>query len=250
MIHKISSSTKDHEHLSQRLPTSPPAINFDYRGLVVKKPWGYEYLLFENRHVAVWVLFLNQGHKTSMHCHPQKKTSLLVLSGEVETSTLENSFRLKALEGLMIGRKVFHSTMATSPEGAVIMEVETPPIKNDLVRLNDAYGRENKGYEGIADISFETDGYEYCYFEPASASQKGNIKKRDLHVHTHESGADLLAYLEKAEKGVMNILQGTLSDAGGNLLAEPGDALEIDELKSHIGKGGKIDPKFITLYIS
>ena len=55
---------------------------FDYSKVVVKKPWGYEYLIYQNDSVAVWVLFISKGYQTSMHCHPKKKTTLIVLSGK------------------------------------------------------------------------------------------------------------------------------------------------------------------------
>ena len=43
---------------------------YDYSKVVVRKPWGYEYLIFSNEKSAVWILFLKAGEQTSMHCHP------------------------------------------------------------------------------------------------------------------------------------------------------------------------------------
>ena len=54
---------------------------FDYSKVIVKKPWGYEYLVFENEFVAVWMLHIVRKRKTSMHSHPQKRTSLILLTG-------------------------------------------------------------------------------------------------------------------------------------------------------------------------
>ena len=48
--------------------------NIDYSKLVVRKPWGYEYLTFQSKKVAVWILCLKKGQQTSMHVHPKKKT--------------------------------------------------------------------------------------------------------------------------------------------------------------------------------
>ena len=56
---------------------------FDYSRVIVKKPWGYEYLVFENEFVAIWMLHIVRKRKTSMHSHPQKRTSLIVLAGNV-----------------------------------------------------------------------------------------------------------------------------------------------------------------------
>ena len=63
----------------------------DYSRAVVRKPWGYEYLIFSGPTVAVWVLHIKKGAQTSMHCHPGKTTSLVVLDGEAQCSTLEHN---------------------------------------------------------------------------------------------------------------------------------------------------------------
>ena len=34
--------------------------NEDYSNIVVRKPWGYEYLIFCNDIVAIWILFLKE----------------------------------------------------------------------------------------------------------------------------------------------------------------------------------------------
>ena len=47
-----------------------------------KKPWGYEYLAYENQKVALWLLYIKPNHQTSMHCHPLKTTGLTLLDGE------------------------------------------------------------------------------------------------------------------------------------------------------------------------
>ncbi len=248
MIHKIKTTQKDLDALSGRKAGSS-ALNLDYHKLVVKKPWGYEYLLYENSLVAVWVLFLNYGHSTSMHCHPNKKTSLIVLSGEVETSSLNGAHSLAVSDGLLIDAKTFHSTKAVSEGGAIIMEIETPPNKNDLVRLEDRYGREQKGYEGIANISFETEGYEYCYFEPGTVSKQGKIKNSNVHFITHHKPDDLVNYLQKIDSGVLGIVEGVLYDTSGEVLAEPGDSMETRELKTHMSNGAQIKSRFVTLHL-
>ena len=47
----------------------------------------------------------------------------------------------------MIRPGLFHSTKNHEDETAIILEVETPIDKDDLVRFKDDYGRENKPYE-------------------------------------------------------------------------------------------------------
>lgn len=145
----------------------------NYKNCVVRKPWGYEYLLFENELVAIWSLRINGKHATSMHCHPLKKTSLILLSGEALCNTLLHRNYLSALDGLTLEKAVFHSTKALSLNGIEVIEVETPPNKTDLVRLNDSYGREGHGYEGTSEMETEDlRRFNYFYFEELSLKEK------------------------------------------------------------------------------
>ncbi len=185
MIKRLFRSEADLANLSNRrvvLPTEKDM--FDYRGLVVNKPWGYEYLLFENNHVAIWTLHITKDHGTSLHCHPQKRTSLIVLSGTVLVSGLIDQFTLNEKDALTIESGVFHSTKALSDD-VILIEVETPPNKSDLVRLKDEYGRQNKGYEGQTEMSRELDKYSYHFFDHQhykDASVLGQKKINNLNL--------------------------------------------------------------------
>jgi acetolactate synthase I/II/III large subunit len=136
---------------------------FDYSKVIVNKPWGYEYLVFENEFVAIWMLHIVRKRKTSMHSHPQKRTSLILLSGNATCSHLEGSEKLNPMEGIIIDEGVFHLTEASSElpiepqseNGIWVMEIESPPNKADLVRMKDEYGRSGKAYEGTENMVFD-----------------------------------------------------------------------------------------------
>ena len=119
--------------------------NTDYSAVIVKKPWGSEYLCYRNGDVAIWFLNIRKGEKT-MHCHPTKNTGLAVLQGEIELSFIRNKMLLTGLDKIHIFRARFHSSAAISD--AFLFEVESPEDKEDLIRLDDNYGREEQGYEG------------------------------------------------------------------------------------------------------
>jgi len=165
MIHQISQKPIDQEKIDEVSNGSGAAVKEspDYSDVIVKKPWGYEYLAFENEFVAIWILQLVRKRKTSMHCHPKKKTSLIILSGEAVCRHLEGEIELDELEGVIIDRGAFHSTEASSElpispvseNGIWLMEIESPPQKSDLVRLKDAYGRAGTSYEGKDNMVFE-----------------------------------------------------------------------------------------------
>jgi hypothetical protein len=121
-----------------------------YIDKIVKKPWGYEYLIYENTDVGLWFLHIEKDQCTSMHCHPKKTTGLVLLDGQAEISFLADKRRLEGISKVMIRRGLFHSTKALSDNGAFVLEIETPVDKHDLVRLNDKYGRQSTPYEGVS----------------------------------------------------------------------------------------------------
>jgi len=168
MIKKIFVSEIDRYNLSKhKTIEGEPRDTFNYKRIVVKKPWGYEYLLFENNFVAIWILHIKKDYETSMHCHPLKKTSLVVLSGKVQSSTLSEWFDLNVLDGLIIENGVFHTSKAVSND-VFIMEIETPPNKKDLVRLKDSYGREGKSYEGKDKMTRQLYKFKHVFFEESN----------------------------------------------------------------------------------
>lgn len=122
----------------------------DYANTLVRKPWGSEYLLFQNQWTAGWLLNLAAGHSTSMHCHPRKDTSLIVVRGKVRCQTFSGVFDREAGDAVFLEKGAFHQTYALPSHDATLLEVETPPMKRDLVRLHDHYGRVGAGYEGAA----------------------------------------------------------------------------------------------------
>ncbi len=150
----------------------------EFYNVVVNKPWGYEYLMFQNEEVAIWMLYLKKGFCTSMHCHPSKKTSLLVLSGEAKTSTLNKEYILKEKENLIIEKGVFHRTEALSENGIFVIEVETPVNKRDLYRLKDEYHRAQTKYTSKENITNKLYNYHYLFIkdERDKASTFGKYK--------------------------------------------------------------------------
>lgn len=119
----------------------------------IKKPWGFEYLLFENNNVAIWHLFIDAYQQTSMHCHPNKKTGLIVLDGAAKISFLDGEHKLFYGEKIMIRNGVFHRTTSMTPYPLQLFEIENPVNKQDIVRLDDLYGRTHSDYMGDSSIN-------------------------------------------------------------------------------------------------
>jgi len=118
--------------------------------MVVKKPWGYEYIVYDDKDkIGITFLNIKYKHKTSLHCHPKKKTGFILLDGVVDIDLgFYDRKRIKSLEKIMIRPGLFHQTKAISNIGAKVIEIESPKNKQDLIRFKDSYGRQNKPYEG------------------------------------------------------------------------------------------------------
>ncbi|HJZ11138.1 MAG TPA: thiamine pyrophosphate-binding protein, partial [Acidobacteriota bacterium] len=235
MINKIALTERDREQL-EGLKINAQDLqddHYDYSKVVVKKPWGYEYLIFCNEAIAVWILYLKAGAQTSMHCHPGKKTSLVVLEGKICCSTMTESLDRSAGEGLLIAKGVFHQSTTLSETGAFVMEIETPVNKRDLVRLKDKYGREGKGYETEDQHSFNTQNYNYISFQ--NLGIQNNLKKRfgqcsmTFKELTDEKVLDEV--LELNPEDVICLLKGQLLDPSKQSVIQVGDTMTVESLK-------------------
>lgn len=113
---------------------------------VITKPWGHEYRVYRDPFFDVWRLSINAGCSTSEHCHPHKSTALICLSGAGKVRFLNGDYGIAPPDLLHIGRGVFHGTENTGSTPLVLIEVEVPRNKLDLVRANDRYGRGGTPY--------------------------------------------------------------------------------------------------------
>jgi hypothetical protein len=156
-----------------------------------------------------------------MHCHPNKNTGFVVLDGEVELSFLRNTIPLKSLDKIHIFRSRFHSTKAISDGGAFIFEVETPEDKDDLVRLEDAYGREKTAYEGK---NFHTPRTEDCLMIPEAKVRPRPFMFQGCEIsHLKLMRTDLL---DKKEEELYIITDGGVVTSKNQNVVWPGDVID------------------------
>jgi GDP-L-fucose synthase len=195
----------------------------NYKNIVVLKPWGYEFLVYENSSVAVWFLYIKNNFSTSMHCHPNKKTSLVVLDGNAYSNTFAERTYLDSNEALIINKGVFHSTKSLSRDGLLMMEIETPPDKTDLVRLRDRYGRQNNGYEGTSEMVYANlDAYGYFDFFNENIHKEHILKNKILTSEIYDNTT--IANFKTYDNEMIVSFQGDLIDgATQQTLMEVGD---------------------------
>ena len=205
------------------------AKEVSYRSVFVKKPWGYEYLMFDNGAIGIWYLHIQPGGRTSMHCHPHKKTGLVLLSGEALVSSLNDSIPLKPLGKVNIRQRLFHSTVALSREGISAIEVESPPDKTNLVRLDDEYGRDEESYEGPTSI-FPMDGT-CVQLRPPEEGQPRAYSLCGCHLRVERfEDALSLKQRQRISEEVAVVLEGGLFSRSGEPVLSPADVVSSGTL--------------------
>jgi mannose-6-phosphate isomerase-like protein (cupin superfamily) len=109
----------------------------------VDKPWGYEIIWAETERYVGKVLHINAGHKLSRQYHNKKEETFLIESGEMDLEVGQGAdlktIRMKKLDSFHCLPKTIHRMVAVTDVDVV--EVSTPEL-DDVVRLEDVYGRE------------------------------------------------------------------------------------------------------------
>jgi len=224
MILHLNPTKLDRDYLATR-PYKAVPIVADFWTTIVNKPWGKEYLMYRNQQVEVWNLFINQGKATSMHCHPNKKTALVILDGKAQFSSLNESVELSPMCAVIMEPNVFHSTQAISSAGVKLLEFETPPMKHDLVRLEDKYGRVNEGYEGPEKITPHKD---LARFAVIDTNVVKNICDSNMCIKPINCAEDVIGIVNEINDLAV-VLSGSIVSKHGDVLCGPVDIFHPEE---------------------
>jgi mannose-6-phosphate isomerase len=111
----------------------------------VEKPWGYELIWALTDVYCGKLVFVRAGHSLSLQFHRVKDEAWLVWSGRAKLEIGEAGETALHEEVIAAGA-AFHFKpgtvhRVTALEDTTILEVSTPEL-DDVVRLEDAYGRE------------------------------------------------------------------------------------------------------------
>jgi rfaE bifunctional protein nucleotidyltransferase chain/domain len=129
-----------------------------YKDKVCMKPWGREFLIYQNTKVAIWCVYLKGDHETSVHCHFKKDTLLSVISGSGGIRLIDGDIiPLNILDTVIIPKYKFHGLVSFTDETVFIeIEIFTDRLsfsdKNDLLRIDDPFKRQKTGYETSVSI--------------------------------------------------------------------------------------------------
>jgi mannose-6-phosphate isomerase len=111
----------------------------------VEKPWGYELIWAHAEEYVGKVLFVKAGESLSLQFHNEKDESWLVQSGraKLELGSVGDAMLEQEVIGAGAAFRFRPGTVhrVTALEDTTILEVSTPHL-DDVVRLEDRYGRE------------------------------------------------------------------------------------------------------------
>ena len=203
-----------------------------YNNTTVYKPWGHEYIVYNNKDLlGITFLSIKYGHKTSLHCHPTKKTGFIILDGDAEVQIgiyKENIKKFKPLSRLIFRPGLFHSIKAVSKKGLYALEFETPYLKKDLVRLRDNYGRKSKEYEGKK-FTKNLDSKSVKFKVPKlGESNKYRFNDKEIII---EKTKNLKNLSMKDKNSTLAILDGHLTDKRGQKVISYGEIIKTTTLK-------------------
>ena len=203
-----------------------------YDSRVVYKPWGYEYTIYRNlNHLSVTLLKINYNKSTSLHCHPNKKTGFILISGKalIQLGLWKNTAEYySAPSKLMIRTGLFHSTKAVSKNGVFALEFESPVDKNDLVRFKDNYGRETRPYEGKKFTKKIQSNFITFKKPQLNKNQTYKMGKVKISLEIHKNFKKLV---NNKNSVIFAILDGKIIDKRGKNVLSYGDILKTGTLK-------------------
>lgn len=119
-----------------------------YRASIQEKPWGREFIFaaVENKYVGK-VIEVKAGHSLSLQYHNNKEETISLLVGEAlieygnKQDALE-SIRFVSGDTIHVPAGVIHRVTAVSDIAFVEASTAVPGWQEDIVRLEDKYGRE------------------------------------------------------------------------------------------------------------
>jgi len=115
-------------------------------GDVTVRPWGSFEVLYKDNNCVVKVITVEKGQKLSYQYHNNRDEQWTVAQGKPEITLDVLTETARAGDMYFIPKRLKHRLSA--PDGLVkIIEVSTGEVdENDIVRLEDIYGRPSNAY--------------------------------------------------------------------------------------------------------
>jgi mannose-1-phosphate guanylyltransferase len=114
----------------------------------INKPWGLYKILYQNKDIKIKIIRITPSRRTSLQYHKLRTELFYHLSGNIRF-IIEERIILTTIfnnEAIKVKKKELHriENMSHSDE-AIILEIQKGICReNDIVRIDDDYGREKK----------------------------------------------------------------------------------------------------------
>ena len=221
-----------------------------YDNKIVTKPWGWEHTLLRlGKKSEVLFLQIDYNKRTSLHCHPKKKTAFVILKGRVKVQygIYKKNFKIYGpLSRLVLREGLFHSLKAVSKNGANVLEFETPVIKNDLIRFSDDYGRQKKSYEGKK-YTTDKDLNHLTLKIPKKNQKISKLKFKNINLDL--SYKKKFSNIIKNDNSTSAILSGKIVNEKNKTVIDYGEVIKTNTLKI-LSKEFFIKKPLLILHIS
>jgi mannose-6-phosphate isomerase-like protein (cupin superfamily) len=212
------------------------------------KPWGEEHNVFrDKKKLCITLLKINPNCSTSLHCHPNKKTGFILLSGTalIQLGLFKSSRKkYNSPSRLMIRSGLFHSIKCISKRKLLALEFETPVDKNDLVRFQDKYGRKNTSYEGKK--SSKSLSYKDLKFNKNFKTiQKYKFENTIVEIKNY---VNLSSFKKYSNKDIFGVISGSLIDKFNKKIFSPGDIIRTGTLLK-LSEAFKIKKNLVLVHV-
>ena len=114
-----------------------------YTHKTVYRPWGYYQVLNEGKGFLTKCIYVNPGAKLSVQMHHHRSEHWVVVEGKALVLKGEEFIELNCGDSIDLAVEEVHSLQNPYDEPVKVLEVQQGDIldENDIVRLEDMYGR-------------------------------------------------------------------------------------------------------------
>ena len=105
----------------------------------IKKPWGEEIIIENNKFYSLKKLTMNSNSRCSLQYHKKKIETIFVLEGVLNIEINKKNISLMPGESVTIKAGEIHR-MSASDTDALYLESSTPDLE-DVIRIEDDFGR-------------------------------------------------------------------------------------------------------------
>lgn len=186
----------EEKKICENYDIKPTSEYKDYLNKIYEKPWGKEYMSYQNKNIGIWILEIDKNKETSVHCHFKKDTILICLNGCFKINLYDSYKILNTLQIMYIPKNTFHGIYSYI-ENSILMEIEIYneeveySDKNDLLRLRDIYNREKDKYETSV-IEYEDNDKNNMVFKEGNQYKINKTEINIIKVYKNDENLKIL----------------------------------------------------------